>query len=95
MKSVLIFLVLLSSLSFLNLSLAEETQIEKAKVEINTLGRKTKKTLNRTKETLCGKLTGDNKAECLAKKAKHRIEEGSAAIEDKATEIKDKVDTEK
>lgn len=93
MKSVSIFLVLFSSLSFLNLSLAEETQIEKVKVEINTVGRKTKKTINRTKEVLCGQLTGDNKAACLAKKAKHRIEEGTDAIKDKATEIKDKVDT--
>lgn len=93
MKPVLMVIGLLSFLSFLNLSSAEETQVEKAKVEINTVGRKTKKSFNRAKEAMCGTLTGDNKVECLAKKAKHRMEEGSEVVKDKASEIKNKVDT--
>ncbi len=93
MKSILTFISVISVLCLLNPSSAEETQTEKAKVEINTVGRKATKTFNRTKEAVCGTLTGDNKVECLAKKAKNRVEEGSDAVKDKASEIKNKVDT--
>lgn len=93
MKSILTCISFISVLCFLNLSKAEETQMEKAKVEMNSVGRKAKKTLNRTKEAVCGTLTGDNKVECLAKKAKNRVEEGSEAVKDKASEIQNKVDT--
>lgn len=94
MKTVLLVtMCIVSSLAFIKLSWAEETQMEKAKVEMNSMGRSTKKAYNRAKEGLCGKLTGDSKVECLAKKAKHRVEEGTETVKDKASEIKNQVDT--
>jgi hypothetical protein len=53
-----------------------------------------KKGLNRTKDALCGKLTGDSKVECMAKEAGNRIEETSDKVKDKATEMKNEVDSE-
>lgn len=49
--------------------------------------------MNRTAEALCGKLTGDSKVECLAKKAKNRVHEGTEVVKDKAVEVKNSVDT--
>lgn len=74
---------------------ASQTMGEKAEVTSNDAKRATKKGYHRTKEAFCGKLTGDNKAECLAKEAKNRIQEGADATQDKANEIKDKMDSEK
>lgn len=78
---------------FLSYAQAEETISEKASVMSNNAKRSVKKTVHQTKEALCGKLTGDSKAECLAKQAKNRIEESAEAVKDKAIEIKNKVDT--
>ena len=91
MKTILIALCLFS---FTTSSYAEETSAEKAKASLNTAGRKTKKAVNRTKEALCGRLTGDSKIECLAKKTTHKVEEGVDAIKDKGSEVKNKIDTE-
>jgi hypothetical protein len=79
----------------LGVAQAEETLTEKAAVAANSVKRAGKKGLNRTKEALCGKLTGDSKVECLAKQAKNRVEEGVDAVSDKGSEIKNSVDTDK
>ncbi|MES2802118.1 MAG: hypothetical protein V4654_06470 [Bdellovibrionota bacterium] len=41
----------------------------------------------------CGKLTGDSKAACLAKKAKNRVTETTDAVVDKVDEVKKSVDS--
>lgn len=80
---------------FLHVTSAEETLGEKTQVQVNAAARDMKKGVHRTKEAVCGKLTGDSKAACLAKKAKNRMIEAKDVIKDKATELKDVVDTEK
>lgn len=82
-------------LGVFGISRGEETMTEKAQVTGNSVKRTAKKGLHRTKEAFCGKLTGDSKVECLAKEAKNHMEEGSDVVKDKATELKDKVDTDK
>ncbi len=72
---------------------AEETVSEKAQATGKSVKRSAKKGLHRTKEALCGKLTGDSKAECLAKEAGNRIEETADSVKDKAVEIKNDVDS--
>lgn len=72
---------------------AEETIAEKAEVTGKSVKRGAKKGLNRTKEAICGKLTGDSKVECMAKEAGNRIEETADKVKDKATEIKNDVDS--
>ncbi len=72
---------------------AEETLSEKAQVTGKSVKRSAKKGLHRTKEALCGKLTGDSKVECMAKEAGNRIEETADAIKDKASEIKNDADS--
>ena len=81
--------------SLLNVSHSVETVGEKTTVQINQVNRSAKKAVNRTKEALCGKLTGDNKIQCLAKKAKNNLEEGTDVLKDKGSEIKNKLDTDK
>ncbi len=83
----------LALFSFLNLSHAEETMTEKAQSTTNSAKRVVKKGVNRTAEALCGKLTGDSQAECLIKRAKNRVGEGTDIIQDKAGEIKNNVDS--
>lgn len=92
MKYVLaIFLVLgLTPTSF-----AEETLSEKAKATAKSAKRGVKKGYNRAEEAMCGKLTGDSKAECLAKEAQNRAEEGVDVIKDKASEVKESLDSDK
>lgn len=80
---------------FLQLSWSEETLTEKAKVTTNTAKRGVKKAINRTAEAICGKLTGDSKIECLAKEAKNKISEGKDVVVDKASELKNTVDSDK
>ncbi len=80
---------------FLGLCSAEETMTEKAQTTVNSAKRTTKKGLHRTTESVCGTLTGDNKVQCLAKEAKNRAEEGKDAVKDKATEVKNVIDSEK
>lgn len=65
-----------------------QTAGEKAKDTLNDGSRKVKKSMHRAGEALC---TG-TKAECAKKKLQHRVKEGKDAVEDKAEEIKDKVD---
>lgn len=89
MKTIIFFL---SFVSFLNFAQSEETTGEKVKVGLNKVGRETTKVVNRTKEAMCGELTGDSKVKCLAQKTKHRVEEGAEVIKDKASEVKNKVD---
>lgn len=80
---------------FLGTGYAEETPAEKTQVEVNAIKRSAKKGVHRASEAVCGKLTGDSKVKCLAKKAKHRLKEGKDVVKDKASEVKDAVDSEK
>ena len=82
-------------LGLVEMSMAEETVAEKAQVKIKTVGRAGKKAVHRTQEAMCGKLTGDSKVKCLAKKAQNRAEEGVDAVKDKASEVKNAVDSDK
>lgn len=77
------------------MSSAEETGTEKAEATINTAKRSAKKMIHRSKEAICGKLTGDNKIQCMAKEAKNRMIETKDSVKDKASEIKNNVDSEK
>lgn len=92
MKSLLIIL----SLSFFTaVSYANETVSEKTEVKANLAERTLKKGYHRLKEAVCGTLTGDNKLECLAQKAKHRVEEGVETAKDTASEVKNDLDPDK
>jgi hypothetical protein len=92
MKLLITSIVLFGCLGICN---AEETLTEKAQATGNTATRTAKKGVHRTQEALCGKLTGDNKAQCLAKEAKNHVEEGVDATVDKAKEVKNAVDSDK
>lgn len=69
-------------------ALAQETAGEKVDAAGNGVKRTTKRGANRVKEAVC---TG-TKAECEARKAGNRIEEGKDTVVDKVKETKDKVD---
>lgn len=87
-----LLLSLISLVSFVATAQAEETLIEKAEAVTKSVVREVKKGANRAEEAACGKLTGDSKATCLAKKAKNRVSETADAITDKASEIKKSAD---
>lgn len=80
---------------FAQISQAEESIAEKAAVTGNATKRAIKKGVNKVEEELCGKLTGDSKASCLAKAAKNRATETKDVVVDKASEVKNAVDTDK
>lgn len=82
-------------LGFLQVVTAEETLTEKAQVTVKTAKRKITKGAHRTAEAICGKLTGDSKLECLAKEAKNHTTEAATAVQDKASELKNSVDSDK
>lgn len=82
-------------LGFLQVSSAEETITEKTQATTNTAKRKMTKVLHRTSEAICGKLTGDSKIQCLAKEAKNHMSESKTLVQDKASELKNSVDSEK
>lgn len=90
-----LLVVAMCMLGFLTTAQAEETITEKAAATTNSAKRTVKKGYNRTKEAMCGKLTGDSKVECLAKEAKNNVQEGVDATKDKASEIKNSVDSDK
>ena len=88
-------IVIVALFGFLGLGYAEETLTEKVQVPMNTTKRMAKKGMHRAAEAVCGKLTGSGKLECLAKEAKNRVEEGSDALKDAGSEIKNNVDSDK
>lgn len=88
MKTVIMTLALMGFMGSATVH-AEETMGEKAAATTNDAKRAVKKGANRVKEAVCAK--GD--AKCLAEKAKHRGEEGWDATKDKATEMKNNVDS--
>jgi gas vesicle protein len=85
MKLMIAGILLLSSLS---LTYAEETVSEQIQVKSNNVKREVRKGVNRMKEMACKE--GD--AKCLAKKAKHRVEESAEAVSDKTKEVVKKID---
>lgn len=89
------FVVVLAICGLALAAQAEETMTEKAGTTVNSAKRSVKKGMNKTSEAMCGKLTGDSKVECVAKQAKNRVQEGTDAVKDKATEIKNNVDSDK
>lgn len=89
MKLLLSFIFLVS-FSFAH---ASESLVEKAEATAKTVVREIKKGANRAEEAACGKLTGDSKAACLAKKAKNRVVETKDAVVDKTDEVKNAVDS--
>jgi hypothetical protein len=89
----LVFALLLFGLA--HSTFAEETVSEKADKNVKAAHRSVKKGIHRTTEAICGKLTGDNKVQCLAKEAKNRIEDGKDVVVDKVSEIKNKADEDK
>lgn len=64
-----------------------QTTGQKIKETGNDVRREVHKGVNRVDEELC---TG-TKAECEARKLKHRVQETKEVVEDKATEVKDRV----
>lgn len=88
-----IIITTLAILGFLQFAAAEETLTEKAQVTTKTAKRKMTKAMHRTGEALCGKLTGDSKMECMAKEAKNHMSETATAVQDKASELKNSVDS--
>lgn len=88
-----LFVLLITTLSFFSLAQAEESLAEKAEATAKSVVREIKKGANRAEEAACGKLTGDSKAACLAKKAKNRVKETTATVVDKADEVKNSVDS--
>lgn len=67
---------------------ADETASEKVGSTAKDAKRSVKKHVNKAKEAMCAE--GD--AKCLAKKAKHRVEEGAETVKDKTNDTVDKVD---
>ena len=89
MKLLLSFIFLVS----FSFAQASESLAEKAEATAKTVVREIKKGANRAEEAACGKLTGDSKAACLAKKAKNRVVETKDATVDKVDEVKNAVDS--
>lgn len=83
-----LFLAALLVFSFGSVSFAERTTGEAVDATANDAKRAGKKAGHRVKEAICSQ--GD--ATCLAKKAKHRGQEGVDYTKDKAKEVKDQVD---
>lgn len=89
MKAIVMALALISITGiYASQSVADETVKEKAQAVGNDAERGVKKGVNRVKEAACTE--GDVK--CAAKKAGHRVEEGTDYTKDKAKEIKNDVD---
>lgn len=93
MKTIL--MVLMATIAMTGAAQAEETLTEKAEATAKSVAREIKKGANRASEAACGTLTGDSKATCLAKKAKNRVSETTDVVTDRASEIKNSVDSDK
>ncbi|MBC7537436.1 MAG: hypothetical protein H7281_01340 [Bacteriovorax sp.] len=85
MKLIISMFLVLGCFSFVH---ADETVGEQVQVKSNNVNRAAKKGVNRMKEMVCAE--GD--AKCLAKKAKHRVQEGADAVGDKTKEVIHKAD---
>jgi hypothetical protein len=67
---------------------ALETENEKSGTTKQELKREVNKAGHRVEETVCM----DSDAECLKQKVKHRTEEATETVKDKASEIRNKAD---
>jgi hypothetical protein len=81
----------LALIGLIGAAYADETVGEKAQATGNDAARAVKKGVHRTQEAVCA----ESDAKCLAEKAKHRAEEAKDYTKDKASEIKNDVDTDK
>lgn len=87
--NVIVNLFFISSLLLIGCS--PDGSVGELQVQADKAQRSVKKAVNRAKEAACGKLTEDNKLECLAEKIKHRAVETKDIVLDKSKEVKDKV----
>ena len=71
-------------------SLAEETDTEKLKTQINKEKSSIKKKYRHVEDQICETIEG--KMKCVGKKMKHKINNVTDSISDKSNELKDKVD---
>ncbi len=94
MKKLIATLAIIGMFGISSVTFAEETLGEKATVTGKDIKRGAKKGAHRFKEEMCGKLTGDSQASCMAKQAKNRATEAKDTVVDKASEVKNAVDTE-
>jgi hypothetical protein len=85
MKLIITLVLTLGCFSFAQ---ADESVTEQAQVKSKNIKREAKKGVNRINEMVCTE--GD--AKCLAKKAKHRVEEGAEFVGDKTKEVVHKID---
>lgn len=83
-------LMMIALLSFALNAQAEQTPAEKVKNTAKQVGAEMSKAANRVEETVCETVNG--KVKCLAKKAKHRVQETKTDVQNKAEELKDEVD---
>lgn len=83
-----LMITLVLALGYFSFAQADETVTEQAQVKSKDVKRATKKGVNRIKEMVCA----ERDTKCLAKKAKHRVEEGAEAVGDKTKEVVHKVD---
>ncbi|MFZ3230940.1 MAG: hypothetical protein WA160_12100 [Pseudobdellovibrio sp.] len=86
-----VLVMILALIGFTATSFAEETMGEKVEVKAKTAKRAMKKGAHRIEEAVC--MESDTK--CLEKKMKHHAKEAGDAVGDKASEIKNKIDSEK
>jgi len=87
MKSTKVFAIILLSLMYTS-AFAIETENEKTEATKKELKRETDKAVNRIKEAVCM----ESDAKCIEEKAKHRVQETTDSVKDKASEIVNKVD---
>jgi len=87
MKTLIKALKLLAVVSLTAGPAMAQTTGQKLKEASHDVRREARKGVNRVDEELC---TG-TKAECEARKVKHRAQEAKDIVEDKATEVKDRV----
>ena len=78
----------LTVMAFSSTSFAEETMGEKAQVKAKDVKRSIKKGAHKTSETVC--IKSDTK--CMADKIENRTKEAGEVIQDKAVEVKNKID---
>jgi hypothetical protein len=81
-------LLAILAIGFMGAAHADQTTGEKATATKNDVKRSAKKKMHKVQEMVCAE--GD--VECVAEKAKHRTQEGTDYMKDKAKEGVDKAD---
>lgn len=71
---------------------AEETTAEKVNTELNKAGSKINKAGRDASEKWCDSTKGKSDPSCISKKVKNAVKNTGDKIQDKGTEVKNKVD---